>query len=472
MAICVVCGKENDSYLCDECKEKTDIEQLCMDIIKYNANNSYYDNPIWRQIWYKLNDPDENFKNIAFTLSYELDPPKSEYIKVISMTGNKAYIKKDSKSWFYDIYSEIKDDKGLSDYERNRLHAIALKAYYEDYNYYEADKIASYLLKQKELPVQAYYNLSEFYMNTRRYDTVEKVLNDAIKRFSDNSFTVGKMRGRVKKNEEQKKKAAEGKREYMPKYKEDQEMYIDFMRSIGIDVDNGKGPSGSSRSRSGSSKNGGITPIPRDEYPKMKEERDPNIDTFVAFDLETTGTGQYDSIIEIGAIKVVNNKIVEKDKFIFQEFVKPLDGKHVKEEITEITGITDDEVQSARPVWEVLPDFLDFAGDSVLVGYNCITFDKRYMIRAGRYSHLIIENKLCDVMKYSKKFLSDLGIEKPKGNASLEELSQKFNIKNPRAHRALADAITTAKVFLKLKEMESKKVESNVDDLLNDIDKW
>ena len=80
MAICVVCGKENDSYLCDECKEKTDIEQLCMDIIKYNANNSYYDNPIWRQIWYKLNDPDENFKNIAFTLSYELDPPKSEYI--------------------------------------------------------------------------------------------------------------------------------------------------------------------------------------------------------------------------------------------------------------------------------------------------------------------------------------------------------------------------------------------------------
>ena len=130
------------------------------------------------------------------------------------------------------------------------------------------------------------------------------------------------------------------------------------------------------------------------------------------------------------------------------------------------------QVMDFTPGLFILPDFLDFAGDSVLVGYNCITFDKRYMIRAGRYSHRIIENKLFDVMKYSKKFLSDLGIEKPKGNASLEELSKKFNIKNPRAHRALADAIMTVKVFLKLKEMENKKAESNVDDLLNDIDNW
>lgn len=480
MAICVVCGKENDPYLCDDCREKADIAERCMDIIKYRPKDEQNHDPVLEKVWNSLDDPYDSFRNIAFILSDELDIPKSGYIKVLSMTGSKSNVRKDSRPWFYDVYSEIKDKKGLSDYELNRLHGIALGAYYMDYDYFKAEEIASYLLKQKELPWQVYYNLSGFYMQTRRYDMAEKAMNDAIEHFSDDNFVVGMMQERIEKNEKQRAKAAEGKKEYMPRPDENieevRQKYADFMKSIGIDIDDEikkSSSAGSSRSRSGSSKNGGINPIPRNEYPEPKEERNSNIDTFVAFDLETTGKiSKYHSIIEIGAIKVVNNKVVNKAKFTFQEFVKPLDNKHVSEEITEITGITDDEVQSARPVWEVLPDFLDFAGDNVLLGFNCMIFDSKFMVRAGRYSRRIIENKYFDVMKYSKKFLSDLGIEKPKGNPSLEELAEKLNIKNPRAHRALADAITTAKVFLKLKEMESKKAESNVDDLLNDIDKW
>ena len=476
MPICVVCGKENDSYLCDECRRKAEIAQICRDIIKYRPNNEEKPNPVLKKIWESFDDPYGGFKNIVFELSYELDSPESEYIRIISMTGNSSNVKKDSRPWFYDIYSDIKDAEGLSDYERNRLYGIALGAYYMDYEYFKAEELASYLLDQKELPWQVHYNMSEFYMNTRRYDMAEKVINDALQNFADDKFVVDMMTLRAGKNEKQRKKAAEGKKEYMPNPKENaaevKQKYIEFMNSIGINVEAKSSKSGSSKTHSGSSRNGGIVPISRDEYPDSAETRNADMDTFVAFDLETTGRGSYDSIIEIGAVKVRNNKIVDKAGFKFQELVKPLDGKHVKSDVSELTGITDDEVQSARPVWEVFPDFMDFVGDDVLVGYNCIKFDSRYMVRAGRYSHRIVENKYFDVMKYAVMFFEKLDIKKDKKAVKLELLAEKLNVKNPRAHRALADAMTTAAVFLKLKEMDDRSSESNVDDLLGDIESW
>ena len=191
----------------------------------------------------------------------------------------------------------------------------------------------------------------------------------------------------------------------------------------------------------------------------------------MAFDLETTGrSSKIDSIIEIGAVKVVGGKVVETGEFTFQELVQPLDHKKVLAEITELTGITNDEAYAARPIWEVLPDFMRFAGNAVLVGFNCMTFDSRFMVRAGRYSNWIIENKYFDVMRYAAQFKEQLGIDAKK--VSLEELSGKLEIENPRAHRALADAITTARVFLKLKELDTGAESSSVEDLLSDLDEW
>ena len=73
-------------------------------------------------------------------------------------------------------------------------------------------------------------------------------------------------------------------------------------------------------------------------------------------------------------------------------------------------------------------------------------------------------------MRYALQFKERLGIDAKK--ASLEELSGKLDIENPRAHRALADAITTAKVFLKLKELDAGEESSSVENLLSDLDEW
>ena len=251
----------------------------------------------------------------------------------------------------------------------------------------------------------------------------------------------------------------------MPNPKENREearkAYIDFLASIGIEAELPE----ASTSRSTIPK-----AIPRDQYPSPKEIRDVDFDTFVAYDLETTGLSpKTDAIIEIGAVKVSGGRVIESQEYVFREFVKPYK-KRISDKVTQLTGITKEDVKDAREMWDVFRDFLEFAGDAVLVGFNNVNFDSRFLVRAGRYANIIMENPQFDVLKYAERFRDRLGLTDTK--VSLDVLSQKFDIKNPEAHRALSDAITTAKVFLKLKEMDRSVKPETVDDLLSDIDDW
>lgn len=463
MTICIKCGKEAATCLCDSCKHTIDLEELCNDIIAYRPGTG--GNPLWDSISNGLISP-YNFSYIVFALSDELPTPRKEYLRVLSIAGSSSNVPKASREWFYEIFETIKDSEGLSEEEKDRLAGIAVGAYYMDYEYEKADDIASSLCASEDIPWQASYNLAEFYTTTRRYDSADEVIEEALTRFATDDFVVQTMKNRAEKNAKQRAKAEAGKQEYLPNPKENRDevrkKYIDFLASIGIEA-NTPVPSVSSRKAK--------DVIPRDQYPVPIETRDIDFDSFVAFDLETTGkSSKIDSIIEIGAVKVVNGKVIDSAEFTFQELVQPLDHKKVSAEITSLTGITNDQVYDARPIWEVLPDFMNFVGDSILVGFNCVAFDSRFMVRAGRYSNLIIQNKYFDVMRYADQFKEKIGIETKK--ISLNELSEKLEIENPRAHRALADALTTARILLRLKDMETEPQSASVEDLLADLDDW
>lgn len=86
---------------------------------------------------------------------------------------------------------------------------------------------------------------------------------------------------------------------------------------------------------------------------------------YVAFDLETTGlSSKKDKIIEIGAVILKNGREVDR----FQTFVDP--ERHLEPKIVELTGITEDMLKGAPKIEEVLPKFLEFCGDRVLVAHN------------------------------------------------------------------------------------------------------
>ena len=315
-------------------------------------------------------------------------------------------------------------------------HGIALGAYSMDYAYQEAEERASALFVSDSVPWQGYCSLAEYYTSTRRYDMADEAIARCLERFGNDPSVAQIMNIRSEKNVKQREKAAAGKQEYLLNPRENRDEvrknYIDFLTSVGIEA---KLPAPAERREN---------VIPRDQYPDPVEIRYTDFNCFVAFDVETTGTNaKTDSIIEIGAVKVVGDRIVEDKQFTFQEFVQPLDGKKVSPEIEALTGIQHAQVCAARPVWEVLPDFMDFVGDSVLLGFNCMAFDSRFMVRAGRYSNFIITNLYFDVMRYAARFREKLGINERK--ISLQGLADALGIENPSAHCALGDAVTTAK---------------------------
>ncbi len=175
---------------------------------------------------------------------------------------------------------------------------------------------------------------------------------------------------------------------------------------------------------------------------------------FTVFDIETTGLSSYkDKITEIGAVKVVNGKIAEK----FSTFVNPQ--VHISDEITKLTGIDDSMVADAPTIEEVLPKFIKFFGDSVLVAHNAM-FDTSFIRKAAERAGLpAIENTVLDTLELAKSLLPNLGKHK------LDIVANHLSIELNGHHRAVNDAQCTAEILEKFIEMLAEKEIYNVDDI-------
>lgn len=159
------------------------------------------------------------------------------------------------------------------------------------------------------------------------------------------------------------------------------------------------------------------------------------IKDYVAFDLETTGLNvETDYIIEIGALKVKDGKVCER----FIEFVKP--PQPISPMITNITGITNEMVSHARNTKDIIRDFVDFCGTSVLVGHN-IMFDYKFTKKYATQYGLSFEKLGIDTLKIARKTLINLE------SKSLGTLCSYYKIVNQAAHRAYHDALATAKIY-------------------------
>ena len=186
-----------------------------------------------------------------------------------------------------------------------------------------------------------------------------------------------------------------------------------------------------------------------DGMPKeMDELTNPDFDSFVAFDIEHTGTfginnGDAEAeIIEIGAVKVVNGQVVDK----FDMLANP--GRKIVPRIARLTHITDEMVANEPPVSEVIKKFKDFAGDSILVGHNIKSCDIPHITRAAKKAGVNFDNAYLDTKKLAKNLKDKKGWEK----ITLPYLSEYYQVKQEEAHRAWCDAEANAYVYLELKK--------------------
>lgn len=166
--------------------------------------------------------------------------------------------------------------------------------------------------------------------------------------------------------------------------------------------------------------------------------------TFVVFDLETTGLvhqpsmGKMDKIIEIGAVKIVDGELKEK----FSSFVACPD--RLPEKIVELTGIHDADLKGAPTVDKVIADFFKFSDGAYLVGHN-VNFDYDFVKYYGGENGYYFTNRAFDTIHLAQDVLKGVGLANYKLNTIAAYYGFTFN-----HHRAYADAAVTAKIFMEL----------------------
>lgn len=158
--------------------------------------------------------------------------------------------------------------------------------------------------------------------------------------------------------------------------------------------------------------------------------------TFVVFDFETTGTDLDDKITEVGAVKMVDGKVVS----YFSSLINP--GKHIPNEVQSLTGITDEMVSSAPPFEDVCADFYKYCYGATLVAHN-IEFDSRFLKKQSKPLDYIYDNPMMDTLAIAREVVYGVA------NYKLNTLCDKFEIPLVH-HRAYNDAYATAQLFIEI----------------------
>lgn len=167
--------------------------------------------------------------------------------------------------------------------------------------------------------------------------------------------------------------------------------------------------------------------------------------TFVVFDIETTGLSPHsDNLTEIGAVKVQNCEIVDS----FSTFVNPK--MDISYQIQELTRITNEMVKDAPSLEEALPEFLEFAKDSVLVAHNA-DFDTGFIYQKCQQLGLEYNFEKVDTLTLARIINTNLK------RFSLDKVCKEMGVVLSGHHRAVNDAQATAEVFIKYLEIFKKK---------------
>lgn len=178
-----------------------------------------------------------------------------------------------------------------------------------------------------------------------------------------------------------------------------------------------------------------------------------NTPEFIILDLETTGFSAKTmaKIIEIGAVKIRNGEIVEE----FSTFVNP--EIKIKQEISDLTGITNEMVKDAPTIDKILPEFRKFIGNLLIIAHNAGFDWNRFLLPNFKDMCIFPENEVIDTMDISKITFQEKGTKH-----NLADLCKRLDVKTEGHHRAINDVKMTYNALLKLIEINKDKIPNDV----------
>jgi DNA polymerase III subunit alpha, Gram-positive type len=174
-------------------------------------------------------------------------------------------------------------------------------------------------------------------------------------------------------------------------------------------------------------------------------------ETYVVFDVETTGlSAVYDKIIELAAVKVKNGEVIDR----FESFANP--HHRLSATTIDLTGITDDMVQTAPEIDEVLTKYHHWVGNDILVAHNA-SFDMGFLNAGYQRAGLgKAQNPVIDTLELARLLYPTFK------NHRLNTLAKKFDVELTQHHRAIYDAEATGYLLIKmLKDAAEQGIENH-----------
>lgn len=217
--------------------------------------------------------------------------------------------------------------------------------------------------------------------------------------------------------------------------------------------------------------------------PHLIDYSDKYLSDYVVVDVETTGlSDRADKIIEIGAIRYIDDVEVARFNSLIRPYTTRLMTEHSIEEfrfltgrediayiedskITELTGITNEMLSTAPSQWEVAPAFFDFVGNLPVVGHNIVKFDNKFIRRMASSTKIKTSfgHESYDTINMAAKLTMSTSMK-------LAEVGRWLGIEGYLGnHRAMDDASYTAKVFQEMKvslDMDQLKTFRKLDNRL------
>ena len=175
----------------------------------------------------------------------------------------------------------------------------------------------------------------------------------------------------------------------------------------------------------------------------------PNLADMIVYDLETIGTDPRSAeIIEVGAKRL---SAIGSELERYYQLVKPMN--KIPKSSTQVHGIDNQTVANEPDIETVLPQFLSFIQDRILIGHNIAEFDNLVLERdLGRYLGRGLANPYYDTLVTAQRLYS-------RESCNLEALSGKFNIEHDTMHRAIEDVRVTQRVFEELIKEDLRRCE-------------
>lgn len=422
---CLNCGNETNLYLCNECNKNEVIENVIEKVFSYKketCENNYL---------IELMDSMENDKYACILKLLENYTGKYKdyyYCRFLKGTKDPAYEET--------AINSLKDKDILE--TQNQLLLLNLLNFYIREDYVKPEKWCDQILSKDNLFMELYYIAAEFYSMVAEYDK-SKYLIDKMNNLLNNYEAIFSNKNNNCENYKEKvdKLASlleryKGGKPYWPSTEERRIKVAEVYDKKGITYGNIV----SLKTKK----------VKEDEFEQINECYEYDINTYCSFWCNyIEGLRNIKELYQICAIKVVDNKIVDK----FEKYIKPWDGRSYTEKASKVSGASIDVLENSESVDKVILEFDKFTGNDILISTGALGNQLNALIRAYRWSGLNkIENEFLELLDYASIVSEEFDMK----NNTREYLLNYFKLEDSKD--SYSKAYNNIIIFNKLKELE------------------